>query len=690
MLDLWTIALVVVMALSAFGFVHSLRRIGPTEVGLVTKRFSWKKLARDNPIAFEGEAGFQAELLMPGLRWKSWLFYSVEKYPWVQVPAGQIGVVIAQVGQPLPIGAKSAVYKKDFANFSDLPSYIQNGGQKGVQRPVLPPGTLVPIHPVGFLVITRNQVYGLPVAPEIREKIGRNGVLSPQAFGLSPDQLELLRIEPQPQGKDGARIDVVGIVTTYEGDPLPAGDIASRLGGFADMDEMEKRGAADLEIIETLLGSKNQQHNNYQDFQAFLDRGGKIGLQHDPLLYGAYALNPFLVSVELVPMMVVKQGEVAVIKAYVGLVMQDTSGSEFKYGSLVHPGRRGVWQEPLRTGKYPLNPRCYEAEIVPTAILNLNWADAVSEAHNLDRHLQQIVAKSSEGFVFKIDLQVQIHVPDTKAPRVISMVGTMRNLVNEVLQAAVGNHFRDSLQSMPAIRFIETRKQVQQEAFIHIKEQLEQYQVETKGVYIQDVVLPEDLVTVLTHREIANQEIETFKKQRAAQDQRIEMEQAKGTADMQADLARSKVGISIKKNNAEARTAEASGEAEYIRQTGTAKGAEVEAIGLARAKGFQAQVEALGQSATAIVNVISALAEGKAKFVPDILVTSGGNSGALDGLAASAMRYFSNGGAHGSPTSSAKEKPREALAPEAAAAANQSVPLSSAPSSASAPGARTV
>jgi hypothetical protein len=626
---------------------HSIQRIGPTEVGLVTKRYSWKKLTKDNPVAFDGEAGYQAELLMPGLRWKSWLFYSVEKYPWVQVPAGQIGVVIAQVGAPLPIGAKSAVYKTEFANFSDLKSFVQAGGQKGVQRPVLPPGTLVPIHPVAFLVITRNQVYGLPVSPEIREKIGRGQQLSPSAVGLSPTQLELVRIEPQPQGKDGSRIDVVGIVTTYEGDPLPSGDIASRLGGFVDMGAMEKAKATDQEIIETLLGSKNELHNNYQDFQAFLDRGGKIGLQHDPLLYGAYALNPFLVSVELVPMMVVKQGEVAVVKAYVGLVAEDTSGKEFKFGSLVRPGHRGVWQEPLRTGKYPLNPRCYEAEIVPTAILNLNWADAVSEAHNLDRQLQQIIAKSSEGFVFKIDLQVQIHVPDTNAPRVISMVGTMKNLVNEVLQAAVGNHFRDNLQSMPAIRFIETRKQVQEQAFAHIREQLEQYQVETRGVYIQDVVFPDDLVAVLTHREIANQEIETFKKQRAAQDERIEMEQAKGTADMQADLARSKVGISIKKNNADARVAEAGGEAEFIRQTGTAKGAEVEAVGLARAKGFQAQVNALGPNATALVNVIAALAEGKAKFVPDILVTGGGNGGgALDGLAATAMRFLGGNGGH--------------------------------------------
>ncbi|HEV3481293.1 MAG TPA: SPFH domain-containing protein, partial [Candidatus Acidoferrales bacterium] len=661
----WTLFLLVVGLFLIVSITDSIHRIGPTEVGLVTKRFSWKKLAKDNPVAFDGEAGYQAELLMPGLRWKSWLIYSVQKYPWVQVPAGQIGVVIAQVGAPLPIGAKSAVYKKEFANFSDLRSFVQNGGQKGVQRPVLPPGTLVPVHPVAFLIITRSQVYGLPVSPEIREKIGRGKVLSPEALGLDPSQLELVRIEPQPQGKDG-RFDVVGIVTTYEGDPLPSGDIASRLGGFADMAVMEKGSSTDQEIIETLLGSKNNLHNNYQDFQAFLDRGGKIGLQHDSLLYGAYALNPFLVSVELVPMMVVKQGEVAVIKAYVGLVTEDTSGKEFKFGSLVRPGHRGVWQEPLRTGKYPLNPRCYEAEIVPTAILNLNWADAVSEAHTLDKQLQQIIAKSSEGFVFKIDLQVQIHVPDTNAPRVISMVGTMRNLVSEVLQAAVGNHFRDNLQSMPAVRFIETRKVVQEQAFTHIKEQLEQYQVETKGVYIQDVVFPADLVTVLTHREIANQEIETFKKQRAAEDERIEMEQAKGTADMQADLARSKVGISIKKNNADARVAEGGGEAEFIRQTGTAKGAEVEAVGLARAKGFQAQVNALGPNATALVNIITALSEGKAKFVPDILVTSSGNGGgALDGLAATAMRFLAGSTASAEPATpadkiSAKAKGKDA------------------------------
>ena len=181
------------------------------------------------------------------------------------------------------------------------------------------------------------------------------------------------------------------------------------------------------------------------------------------------------------------------------------------------------------------------------------------------------------------------------------MVGTMQNLVNEVLQAAVGNHFRDKLQSMPAIKFIETRQGVQMEALQHIQDQLRQYKVETPGVYIQDVVLPGELVKVLTEREIANQEIETFKMQEEAQKQRIDMEKAAGTADMQRQLANSQVSIDIKSNNAMARKAEADGESEYIEKTGTAQGAKVRAVGMARAEAFQAQVAALGQTPTAMV-----------------------------------------------------------------------------------------
>ncbi len=272
--------------------------------------------------------------------------------------------------------------------------------------------------------------------------------------------------------------------------------------------------------------------------------------------------------------------------------------------------------------------------------------------------------------MFSIDLQVQIHVSDTKAPKVISMVGTMQNLVNEVLQSAVGNHFRNTLQRLEAVRFIETRDEVQQAALEAVTRYLASYDVETRGVYIQDVIFPVELVQVLTEREIARQEKATFHEQREAQHARIEVEKARGTADMQGQLASSQVSIEINSNAADARAAQARGEAAYVETTARAEATKVEviglaeaskiaavgaaeasraeavglaeakaaeALGLARAEGFEAQKQALGATATALVAAINAIAEGRVDVMPDVLVTNGGS---IEGLAAALIRRF--------------------------------------------------
>src|ERR1700733_11172158 len=159
----WLVLVVLLLLIIA---IKSLWVIGPTQVGLVRKRFSWKRLDSGSPVALNGAAGYQAELLTAGLCFKPWPWYTVTRHPMVQIPAGQIGVVIAQVGSPLPIGAKSGVYKPVFGSFQDIRSFMSNGGEKGVQRTVLPPGTVAAIHPVGFLVVALNHVYGVPVADE--------------------------------------------------------------------------------------------------------------------------------------------------------------------------------------------------------------------------------------------------------------------------------------------------------------------------------------------------------------------------------------------------------------------------------------------------------------------------------------------------------------------------------------------
>src|SRR5258708_15479718 len=133
------LVLAAILTVAAFVIAKSVVVIGPAQVGLVTKRVSRRHNTTDTPIAFAGEAGYQAELLMPGVRFKLWPNYTVTRYPWVQVPAGEIGVVISQIGERLPTGAKSAVYHPEFGNFTDLHPFLAALRQKGVHRPVLPP-----------------------------------------------------------------------------------------------------------------------------------------------------------------------------------------------------------------------------------------------------------------------------------------------------------------------------------------------------------------------------------------------------------------------------------------------------------------------------------------------------------------------------------------------------------------------
>ncbi|HEY8060067.1 MAG TPA: hypothetical protein VID94_14995, partial [Acidimicrobiales bacterium] len=81
---------IIIGVLVVMFFAASFTSIGPAEVGLVTKRLG-RKLEGDQLVAMKGEAGYQADLLMPGLRFKLWPIFKVQRYAWVQVPPDHIG-----------------------------------------------------------------------------------------------------------------------------------------------------------------------------------------------------------------------------------------------------------------------------------------------------------------------------------------------------------------------------------------------------------------------------------------------------------------------------------------------------------------------------------------------------------------------------------------------------------------------
>src|SRR5260370_9548570 len=96
---------------------------------------------------------------------------------------------------------------------------------------------------------------------------------------------------------------------------------------------------------------------------------------------------------------------------------------------------------------------------------------------------------------------------------------------------------------------------------------------------------------------------------------------------MQAALAQAQVSVDINRARADARKAEADGEAAFVELTGAAEGsrrraiglgdaAATQALGLARAKGYEAQIRSLGAGPTAALATANPVSGGKNTGVP--------------------------------------------------------------------------
>jgi hypothetical protein len=155
------------------------------KIGLVTKKFVLfgpnKQLPDGKIIALNGEPGFQADTLAPGLYWGYWVWqYSVEEAELTVIPKGKIGLVTSKDGAQLPKGSILARHV-ECDDFQDARAFLTNGGQRGKQ--------------VGYL---NNGVYRI----------------NPYLFELF--QADITYIE------DG----MVGVITALDGKPLDQGNIA--------------------------------------------------------------------------------------------------------------------------------------------------------------------------------------------------------------------------------------------------------------------------------------------------------------------------------------------------------------------------------------------------------------------------------------------------------------------------------
>ena len=551
---------------------------------------------------------------------------------------------------------------------------IATNGEAGMQAKALAPGLYWGMWPwqysvtmAPFTIIEQNKlglvkakdgasmdtgrVLGKPVEcdkfQDATAFLENNGQKGPQAAFLTPGSYRinnfLFEVEMVPITQ--VQENKVGIITTLDGEPLDKGEIA---------------------------GSSVEGHKNFQDPIAFINAGGRKGLQEDVILAGTYYLNPWFVLVEQVDMIYIPIGYVGVVNSFVGPEGKDTSGDSFKHGNIVKKSQKGVWEEPLDPGKHPVNIYTHAVEVVPTTNIVLNWANSRTEAHELDKNLSTITVRSSDGFTFNLDVSQIIHIPRNEAPKVIARFGNMKNLVSQVLEPTIANYFRNSAQKSDVIEFLANRVQRQTDAKDHISKVLSDYNVVGVDTLIGDIVPPEALMKTLTDRKLAEQEKITYEIQRNAQVERKEFESAKAGADMQPEVVKSTRQVEINtqlaaskvasakgeaesktinaeadakvktinaKADAEVKTVNATADANATQVNGNAEAGKIKAIGLAEAEVTKQKTQAMGSEQYAIVRVAETLASNHIKLVPDILVSgkTGEGNGMIDALIGSEM-----------------------------------------------------
>ena len=616
-------------------------------LGTVTKKFvifgANSNLPDGQIVALEGEAGFQADTLSPGLHMGLWPWqYTIQLIKFTVIPQGKIGVVQACDGKPLPSGHVIAK-DVDCDYFQDARAFLKTAGERGPQMKVIPPGTYR-INPLVFAVVLYDATEipqgklgvveahdgkPLPIGRVVAKGVDCDSYQDAHAFfeggGERGPQVKVIppgNYRVNPILFDVKLYDVVdipenqiGVVTTKEGAPLPTGEIA---------------------------GGEISGHNMFQDPDKFIANGGFKGLQEQVLLAGRYFLNPRFVTVAIVEMSTVPIANVGVVIAYVGREGKDVTGETFKHGNLVSKGEKGVCVDPLDPGKYPINPHTHKVVNVPTANVVLNWATGKTEAHRLDANLSTITVRSADGFKFNLDVSQIIHIPRNDAPKVIARFGDMSALVTQVLEPTIGNYFRNAAQGSDIIEFLKNRSARQDEARNSISTALKEYNVGAVDTLIGDIVPPEELMRTLTDRKIAEQERVTYETQRLAQGVRQELEQATALADTQArvvdaerkvTIAQFEASASVKfaEGSARSKTINAEADATVLRTVGEAEGAKILAVGSAEAKVIEQKVSSMEAGNYAVVQVAEALAKGNIKIVPDI-VAGGGTDPMSGGL----------------------------------------------------------
>jgi regulator of protease activity HflC (stomatin/prohibitin superfamily) len=644
-----TMVITVILSIAALLVLayYSIVIVGGNEMAVLERRWFGKKMAQGRVVALGDEVGIQAKTLGPGLHFLIPFIYTALKYPFVEIKDGEVGTVESIDGNPIPPGRIFAQVVEGHNAFQDGEAFLQNGGQKGPQIQILPPGKYR-INPYQFnvtkvsaIVIDKGRVgvvtamdgQRIPAGRLLGQSVpGHSNFENGQAFlengGQKGPQIDILQPGTYRINLNLFRVEIheatvvpankIGLMTALDGTPLP-----------------------DTEYIAKSVAG----HDDYQDAQKFLAAGGQRGPQLDVLRPGTYYINPLMFKVELDDVAVVERGQVAVVISNVGeepteemkkrLTSSQATGSpeaeEARERYVVPKGYRGIQEEVAGPGRYYLNKRAFIPYIIDTTNLTIDWDNSS------DTRFDPLKVISKDGFPIDVSVKVVVRVRPDQAPYMVAKVGSIENLIVHVIHPMIDSSFRNQASSTSAMNFLQNRQEEQTRAEDRARTSLEKYHVECVSVLICQINLPQELMETQTKRIIAEQQKQMFAMQQEAEAARISTEKTRATADQQGELVKAEIGVKVADQQKQKTIVLAQGDAEGIRLRGEGEAKKIEAIGQATAEAYRKQNAALGQEAITAIEVIKKVAEGNIRITPDILV-AGEKGGLLDILLAQLVK----------------------------------------------------
>lgn len=564
------------------------------KIGLVTKKFvlmgANKFLPDGKIIALNGEPGYQATTLAPGLYWGYWPWqFSIDQVGFTIIPKGKIGLVSAKDGAQLPTGAILA-RNVPSDNFQDAGAFLKNGGQRGKQ--------------VGFI---NNGSYRI------------NTLLFEIAVA------DITNIE------DGS----IGIITALDGVPLDQNSIAGKeIGGHNNFQDFDKfllnQGQRGLQIqiiqagnyslnpwavqvekvpmttvpighagvIISYVGDEGEDVTGDSFKHGSIVKKGQKGVCISPLDPGKYAINPYTHKVQIVPT--------------TNLVLNWANSK-----SEAHNLDKGLSTITVRSKDgFPFNLDVSQIIHIPKDEAPKVIARFGSLENLISQVLQPLIgnyfrnsAQGSDIISFLNDRQKR--QSDARA----SIVAALEDYNIHAVDTLIG----DITPPESLMKTLTDRKIAQEQEVTFDTQRKAEDTRKTLESAKSLADMQGQMVSAQQSVEIAQRQAEAEVKRSEGAAKAIEIN---ATATAKAKVLNAEAEATQTKLKAEA-------EATQISLTKEAESVGIEKIGKATAEAYKLQVEAMGGENFAKYKITESIGINKIKIIPDILI--GGNGGVGEG-----------------------------------------------------------